>query len=248
MWWILLLFIGIVLILTIIRPLHALRQIQEPFQTVDQQQPQQQQQTPSPPEPDLKSDPDYQEFYGWHRQFCDVWMKVVSQSMKVDQTTLSQTEYIQKLETAQNKIFVKCSSAITDNPDPTAAAPLIPDKPDIYLATLNYMADRISKILTDTQNALRGEAPSLATDGFENPPPSSSTQQQTCVIPCSPDVLDARRRALQEIRAKVKRFNPSIQTLKGQLRIVETGLRDLEAYKQRAESGEIIKDINIKSD
>jgi hypothetical protein len=166
--------------------------------------------------------------------------------MKVDQTTLSQAEYIQKLQTAQNKTFVQCNPAITPDPDPVAIVTLVPDKPDTYLATLNYMAQRISSILTDTEKALRGEAPTVQEDGFANPPPQPPSPQ-TCAIPCPPDVIAARTKALEEVRAKVKRFNPSIQTLKGQLRIVETGLRDLEAYKQRAESGEIIKDINIQS-
>jgi hypothetical protein len=189
----------------------------------------------------LESDQDYQTFYAWHKQFCDTWTKVITQSMKVDQTTLSQAEYIQKLQTTQNKTFVQCNPAITPNPDPVAIVTLVPDKPDTYLATLNYMAQRISTILTDTEKALRGEAPTVQEDGFANPP-------QTCAIPCPPDVIAARTKALEEVRAKVKRFNPSIQTLKGQLQIVETGLRDLEAYKQRAESGEIIKDINISAE
>ena len=193
---------------------------------------------------DLQSDQDYQTFYAWHRQFCEVWTKVITQSMNVDQTTLSQADYIQKLQTSQNKIFVQCNPAITPNPDPITIVTLIPDKPDTYLATLNYMSTRISTILTDTEKALRGEAPSVKTDGFANPTVST----QTCSVPCPPDVLVARTRALEEVRAKVKRFNPSIQTLKGQLRIVETGLRDLEAYKQRAESGEIVKDIKITSE
>jgi len=211
----------------------------EPFATAPEQT------QPSPPKPldDLQSDQDYQTFFAWHKQFCEVWTKVVTQSMKVDQTTLSQAEYIQKLQTAQNKTFVQCNPAITANPDPVAVVTLIPDKPDTYLATLNYMSTRISSILTETEKALRGEAPTVQTDGFANPP-----QPQTCSVPCPPDVLAARTRALEEVRAKVKRFNPSIQTLKGQLRIVETGLRDLEAYKQRAESGEIIKDIKISAE
>ncbi len=209
----------------------------EPFATAPTQ--------PSLPKPlgDLQSDQDYQTFYAWHKQFCEVWTKVIVQSMKVDQTTLSQAEYIEKLQTAQNTIFVQCNPAITSNPDPVTVVTLIPDKPDTYLATLNYMSTRISSILTDTQNALRGEAPTVQTDGFANLP-----SPQTCTVPCPPDVLAARTRALEEVRAKVKRFNPSIQTLKGQLRIVETGLHDLEAYKQRAESGEIIKDIKISAE
>lgn len=211
--------------------------IQESFETVQQQSP------PSNQMDNLKSDQDYQTFYEWHKQFCEVWIKVIDQSMKVDQTTLSQPEYIQKLQTAQNKTFVQCNPAITPDPDPITIVTLVPDKPDTYLATLNYMSTRISTILTETENALRGEAPTVKTDGFENPP-----QPQTCSVPCPPDVLAARTRALEEVRAKVKRFNPSIQTLKGQLRIVEIGLRDLEVYKQRAESGEIVKDINIPSE
>ena len=215
------------------------QQIHEPFVPAPDQ--------PPPPKPldDLQSDEDYQTFFAWHKQFCEVWTKVIAQSMKVDQTTLSQAEYIEKLQTAQNKIFVQCTPAITSNPDPVAIVTLIPDKPDTYLATLNYMTTRISTILTDTQKALRGEAPEPKKDGFANP---TEPQAQTCAVPCPPDVLAARTRALEEVRAKVKRFNPSIQTLKGQLRIVETGLRDLEAYKQRAESGEIINDIKISAE
>jgi hypothetical protein len=219
------------------------QQIHEPFETAQQQS----QSSPPKPLDDLQSDQDYQTFYAWHKQFCEVWTKVIVQSMKVDQTTLSQSEYIQKLQTAQNKIFVQCNPAITSNPDPVTVVTLIPDKPDTYLATLNYMSTRISSILTETEKALRGEAPTVQTDGFANPT-GPQVQPQTCSAPCPPDVLAARTRALEEVRAKVKRFNPSIQTLKGQLRIVETGLRDLEAYKQRAESGEIINDIKISAE
>ena len=237
MWWMYLSLISLFVVILLFFLLGArAQQVHEPFETTQQQ---------SPPKPldDLQSDQDYQTFYAWHKQFCEVWTKVIIQSMKVDQTTLSQAEYIQKLQTAQNKTFVQCNPAITSNPDPVTVVRLIPDKPDTYLATLNYMSTRISSILTETEKALRGEAPTVQTDGFANPP-----QPQTCSVPCPPDVLAARTLALEEVRAKVKRFNPSIQTLKGQLRIVETGLRDLEAYKQRAESGEIINDIKISAE
>ena len=167
-------------------------------------------------------------------------MKVIDQSMKVDQTTLSAKEYIKKLESSQNSKFIKCSPEITRDPDPIAVIPLIPDKPDLYLATLNYMSQRISSIKETTERALRGERPTVPEEGF--------TSTQSCSIPCPPDTLKARAMAITEIHERVKRFNPSIQTLVGQLQIVESGLRDLERYKQRAESGELINDINIKSD
>lgn len=213
----------------------------EPTPETQSQQPQQSQpQSPTPPQLELKDDPDYQEFYKWHSSFCEIWMKVIDQSMKVDQTTLSAKEYIQKLESSQNSKFIKCSPEITRDPDPIAVIPLIPDKPDLYLATLNYMSQRISSIKETTERALRGERPTVPEEGFTN--------TQTCSIPCPPDTLKARAMAITEIHERVKRFNPSIQTLVGQLQIVESGLRDLERYKQRAESGELINDINIKSE
>jgi hypothetical protein len=192
--------------------------------------------------PELKDDLDYQEFYKWHSSFCETWMKVIDQSMKVDQTSLSTKEYIQKLETSQNSKFIKCSPEITADPDPIALIPLIPDKPDLYLSTLNYMSQRISSIKETTERALRGERPTVPEEGF------ADVKGQTCSIPCPPDVIQARAMAITEVRERVKRFNPSIQTLKGQLQIVQSGLRDLETYKQRAESGELIKDINIQSE
>jgi hypothetical protein len=197
----------------------------------------------TPPEsqiqPELKADPDYQEFYKWHSAFCEIWMKVIDQSMKVDQTTLTVKEYIQKLESGQSSKFIKCSPEITEDPDPISIIPLIPDKPDLYLSTLNYMSQRISSIKETTEKALRGERPTIPEEGFAD--------TQSCSVPCPPDTLKARAMAIAEIRERVKRFNPSIQTLKGQLEIVQSGLRDLERYKQRAESGELIKDINIQS-
>jgi hypothetical protein len=216
-----------------------------------------------PPEP-FESQPkkgpfansqDYAEFYSWHSNFCTTWGKVIEQSMSVDNYKGSPTDYVTTLEEKNNKKLVKCYTEITADPeDPLQIVQKIPTV-DLYLSTMNFMASRISSILEKTKNALAGKP--MKEESFANP----STGQCACL---TPDIVAslkglaateskkaeedlARQKALKEILAQIKPIVKDRASLQGQLDIIIKGLQELITYKQKAESGEIAKDVQIPS-
>jgi len=188
--------------------------------------------------------PEFKPFYDWHQQFCGVWDKVIDNAMKVDQTSETKDNYIAMLETQENAVFPRCDPILTANPaQPQAIVPLIPSTPDTYDAAILYMGKEISKIKQQTEAALQGQSPA-SSEAFEDVPPPSAHCSPTC-IPETPEEKETRQDALLKIRQALIAFNPSIPKLQGKLAIIQSGLNDLNAYKERAQSGEIVKDIKI---
>ena len=212
------------------------------------QQSQQQSQSQQQPQSELATNPDYKAFYAWHRDFCNTWNKVIKQSMESDNTKLTITDYIVKLESKANTQFVKCDPLITEDPDPIKVLTIIPDTIDQYATTLTYMSRSITTILEKTKRALKGEKivdDTDNTDGFQDlpicPPP-------TCISasdPAAAALIDARKNAIRDIIAKVQKIVPNIEPLRGVLKIVNQGIEELQTYKKKAESGELVNEINI---
>jgi prefoldin subunit 5 len=164
--------------------------------------------------------------------------------MKVDQTSMTKDDYIQTLEGKLGKQLIHCDPAISASPDPRAIRGLIPTSPDIYINTMNYMGQEISKIKQQTQAALQGVAPKV--ENFQTQPQPQPQQPCTCVQ--EPESVTAEKQeAIQDILSKLQLFNTNIPTLQGQLVIIQTGINDLNTYKEKAQSGEIYKEINIPS-
>lgn len=190
----------------------------------------------------LANNPVYQTFYAWHSAFCNTWNDVIDNAMKVDQTSMSKDDYIQTLATKQGTQFPTCSSVITANPDPILLLPLLSGSStpsQLYKNALQYMGTEISKIKQTTEAALQGMPPSV--DTFIDTPPQAPC---TCT-PESAKTTQAKQVAIQKIIQILQVFNQQIPALQGQLTVVQTGVQDLNSYKQKAESGDLIKEINI---
>jgi hypothetical protein len=165
--------------------------------------------------------------------------------MESDNTKLTSNDYIVKLESKANTQFVKCDPLITEDPDPIKVLTVIPDTIDLYATTLTYMSRSITTILEKTKRALKGEKIVDDTDGFQDlpicPPP-------TCISasdPAAAALIDARKNAIRDIIAKVQKIVPNIEPLRGVLKIVNQGIEELQTYKKKAESGELVNEINI---
>lgn len=191
--------------------------------------------------------PEFKPFYDWHTDFCQVWDKVIDNAMKVDQSTATKDDYIATIETEQGAQvqFPRCDPILsTPNPiaPPEQIVPFIPSTPDSYESALGYMGTEISKIKQQTEAALQGQAP-LSKEAFSLP-----QQQFICspsCIPETPEQKETREAALAQIQQALRLFNKSIPSLQGQLTVIQSGLNDLESYKQRAQSGDLIKDVKI---
>lgn len=192
---------------------------------------------PTPPI-QLGDTEEYKTFFNWETQFCSIWNDVIDNAIKVDQTSDTKNDYIQTLEGKLGKQLVLCDSAFTANPDPRAVRSLIPTSTDLYINTMNYMGQEISKIKQQTQAALQGIPPKP--EGFE----TQSSQPCTCT-PEPESVTQEKQDAITDIIEKLKQFNVNIPILQGQLTIIQSGLNDLNTYKEKAQSGEIYKEINI---
>jgi prefoldin subunit 5 len=182
---------------------------------------------------------EYKTFFDWQTQFCTTWNEVIDNAMKVDQTSMTKDDYIQTLEGKLGKQLVQCDPKISASPDPRDIRELIPTSPELYINTMNYMGQEISKIKQQTQAALQGVAPKV--ENFQ-------TQQQPCTCIQEPEsVTSEKQEAIQDILSKLQTFNTNIPTLQGQLVVIQTGINDLNTYKEKAQSGEIYKEINIPS-
>jgi hypothetical protein len=187
--------------------------------------------------------PEFKQFFDWHTEFCQVWDKVIDNAMKVDQTTATKNDYIATIETEQGAQvqFPRCDPILSTAP-PQQIIPFIPSVPDSYESALRYMGTEISKIKQQTEAALQGQAPSIKESFFsQQPQPICSP---SC-IPETPEQVESRKQAIAQIQKALQLFNSSIPSLEGQLTVIQSGLNDLDSYKQRAQSGDLIKDIKI---
>ena len=198
--------------------------------------------TSSDPPITLDNNTDYQDFYKWNTDFCETWNKILDQVMKVDQTSLSKEEYIKVLETKNITQLVNCNPEITKSPDPIKVLPVIPTNTILYVNTLNFMAQQISNIKRQTEEALQGA--SVPKEGFENQNPNQCACTSTTVV-VSAKTIAAKANAINEIVDKLKAINPAIAKLQGKLAIVKAGLQDLDTYKKKAEDGTLVNDIHI---
>lgn len=190
----------------------------------------------------LSDSNEYRQFYEFQKKFCESWDKVIDQSMKVDQSSLTKDEYISNMENTYKTRFARCPSVFTANPEPLAVLSNLPSSEIPYRDSLDFMMNKIGDIKQQTSDALSGKVVSV--EGFECK--ESECAQKPCVCtPESPRVTRAKEEAIGTIIDRLKKLNPKLADLEGRLVIVKSGLNDLEAIKKRAESGEIIKDINI---
>ena len=187
----------------------------------------------------LRDSSEYQNFANWMNSFCGLWNSVIDQVMKVEQTTMTKDDYIAYLENKNKKFFPKCNYTFDlKNPEPLNVIKNIPIGDEIYKNALDYMAQEIGRIKQQTQDALSGKKVSV--DTFDNQCCS------TCRCTAEPqNVTTARRDAAITIIERLKGINPILNNLNGRIAIVKSGLQDLQATKNRAESGEIVKDLNI---
>jgi hypothetical protein len=215
----------------------------------------------------LRDSPEYQNFANWMNNFCDLWNAVIDQIMKVNQTTMSKDEYIAYLENQYKVLFPKCnyrfdlkdpeplnviknlptaeSNAFnTNTKDPMSMMNSInrklkpPTADEKYKNALDFMATQIGKMKQQTQDALSGKP--VSTESFDNQCCSS------CSCTAEPqNITNARRDAATTIIQRLKEINPLLNNLNGQIAIVKSGLQDLQAIKNKAESGELVKEVNI---
>lgn len=222
----------------------------EPFEDVSSPSP-----TPTPKSP-IATNADYKQFYDWHTSFCTTWNKVIEQSMSTDNYKGSTVDYVNNLQSQQNKTFVKCYDEITADPDPFAIQDKIPTVM-MYLSTMNFMAIKISTILRKTKKALQGEpekedfedVPSSKSCGCLSPEAAATAQTLAEIA-----VANAKKKEEEELRLKkaIQHVIASVQpivkdkaTLEGQLAIINKGLNELLEYKRKAETGEIQNDIKM---
>lgn len=189
--------------------------------------------------------PEFKQFFDWHTEFCQVWDKVIDNAMKVDQTTATKNDYIATIETEQGAQvqFPRCDPILSTAP-PQQIVPFIPSVPDSYESALRYMGTEISKIKQQTEAALQGQALSSKESFLSQQPQPTSTCSPSC-IPETPEQVESRKQAIAQIQKALQSFNSSIPSLEGQLTVIQSGLNDLDSYKQRAQSGDLIKDIKI---
>jgi hypothetical protein len=248
-----LLFVLCLIILGLLRYLHA---TYEGFQ-------QQQQQTVS-----LDTNPDAEAFFDFHGKVCDVWNQVIDAAMKSDQTPLDKEDYIQQLEAKQTPpaAFVRCETPLTASTDLQILANSIPSL-QVYQNTLTFLVQEIQKILDQTTAALQGKSQ----ESFVNLPPSFQApfqclqQQGTGLLQCTTQLQQVQPAAagaatdpaanaaqqqqqlLQQILQQIQPIVAALPTLQESLQTAQTGLQKLNDYKQKAESGELVKDINVPS-
>jgi hypothetical protein len=222
----------------------------EPFEDV--QQPSSPTQQPKSP---LATNEDYKAFFEWQTTFCNTWNKVIEQSMSIDNYKGNTVDYVKKLQSQQNKTFVKCYDEITADPEPLIIQTKI-STVELYLSTMNFMAAKIASILQKTKDALAGNPQK---EGFED------TQQGQCGC-LSPDTTAALqdmannataiaakkaeeeqrlKKAITSILSQIKPIVKDKGSLDGQLAIINKGLIELLEYKRKAESGELVNDIKI---
>ena len=189
----------------------------------------------------LATSSDYKAFYEWSQDFCPTWDQVIDNAMKTDQTSLTKEEYISELEGKEGKRFARCNLAIvTQSPDPIRLIEddIVPTSIKPYEDTLIYMGKEISKIKQQTEAALQGQK--IPSEGFQNIDSSCN--------PCiqeDPETVQKKEAAVEVLLPRLQELVPQLERLRGQLTVVKVGINDLNVYKQKAESGELINDVNI---
>ena len=213
----------------------------------------------------LASDPDAQAFFDFHGKVCDMWNQVIDAAMKSDQTSLSKEDYIQQLEAKQTPpaTFVRCVP-LTASTDLQILASSIPSL-QIYETTLSFLNQEIQKILAQTEAALQGRSQESFVDlppSFQAPfqcqqqPGSGLLQCTTQLQQVAPAASSATGAAaasptqaelLQQVEQQIQPIAAAIPSLQQSLQTAQAGLQKLNDYKQKAESGEIYKEVKLPS-
>lgn len=188
----------------------------------------------------LQDNSDYKNFFAWNQSFCEVWNKVIDNSMKFDNSTDSKEDYIAILGTKLNMAFPSCLDNIFENPDPRTIINYIPDSTIPYENALSYMGSEISKIKQNLEAALQGMPPASAESFVDTP-----TQPCVSCVPEPEAVTVEKQTAINTILQKLATFNPKIPGMQGQLTIVQSGLNDLEAIQKKAQDGSLIQEVNV---
>jgi hypothetical protein len=206
-----------------------------------------------------------QPFFDFHGKVCDVWNQVIDAAMKSDQTSLDKEDYIQQLEARQTPAatFVRCDTPLTASTDLQTLATRIPTL-QVYQNTLAFLNTEIQKILDQTTAALQGKSQESFVDlppSFQAPfqclsqPGSSLLQcttqlaavQQTDASGSAAAQQQQQQQLLQQVLQQTSPIIAALPTLQVQLATAQAGLQKLNDYKQKAESGELVKEVNIPS-
>jgi PAS domain-containing protein len=202
----------------------------------------------------LASNPDATAFFAFHGQVCDVWNQVIDAAMKSDQTTESKEDYLQALEAKQTPpaSFLRCETALTANMDLQTLVNSIPDV-SIYQNSLTFLNQEIQKILKQTEAALQGVSQEPFVDlpaAFQAP---FDCQQQGATLQCTTQLQQVQPSGgtaavatlLQQVLLQLQPITAALPTLQASLQVAQEGLQKLNAYKEKAQSGEIYNEVKV---
>jgi hypothetical protein len=195
---------------------------------------------------ELSAKQKYQEFKQFHDSFCTIWTDILDKGRTVNQAPPSREDFLKEIEEKEEKKFVNCGTVLPVDFIPAVILQSLPTSLIAYDNSLEYAIKEIDTIQKQTASALQGNAPQQIKQDAKHDMPSQNTGS---------DKKEGFRTLENEntesiyrkINSELDKLLSEKQSLLSKMETVRKGLDALTKLQQRAQSGEIVKDINIPS-
>lgn len=186
---------------------------------------------------------EYSKYQKWLASFCKTWNEVAQKAQQAAQFAGSQDEYIQTLEAKSGIKLYRCSPEWGEKPDPVFISQNLPEDTTIFKNTISFMKSQTDNIKANTQAAMNGQI-----SGFQDFQPNCTlgTDTLTCIFPLGPGGSILPVNLTPEVLAnKLEKMNNALIELNIPLQEVQTNLADLNKTADKAQSGQLFKEIKL---
>jgi hypothetical protein len=186
---------------------------------------------------------EYSKYQKWLTSFCKTWNEVAQKAQQAAQYNGSQDEYIQTLEAKSGIQLYRCSPEWGEKPDPVFISQNLPEDTTLFKNTIAFMKSQTDNIKANTQAAMDGQI-----SGFQDFSPNCTlgTDALTCIFPLGPGGSILPVNLTPEVLAnKLEKMNNSLIELNKPLQEVQANLADLNKTANKAESGQLFKEIKL---
>jgi ABC-type uncharacterized transport system fused permease/ATPase subunit len=152
-------------------------------------------------------------------------------------------QYIKGLEIQYMTQLYTCDVQYPVQADYTFISQTLPSDTTIFGTTLDFMNVQISRMIQQTEGALKGIAPSppvlasgqTSAEAFADV--SGSSSQKTVQAPTHKEV--------NAIISRLKGLNSSLDALNQKMQQAQAGIAQLNQYKESAQNGTLITQVSI---